>query len=228
MLAQYRASSSRTFATDGFKLVLSRGYIMCLTQSEERTDIMEKENINEIENIVTNPSPTHNTLLTKKTGSNAKKMVAVAVGCFLVGGVAGIGGTLAVERFVVRPHARAVRMVDADGNYIGRSGRTKKSDGDKQANSGSSDKTPSKSGSNSSSGSSKSGQSTSSKSNKARSNRSTDSTPGDNSSGNREDGKARFRDAAKAKRAEKNGQTSPANGTDQTQTTTTGGGANEN
>lgn len=190
---------------------------------------MEKENANEIENIVTNPSPTHNTLLTKKTGSNTKKMVAVAIGCFLVGGAAGVGGTLAVERFVVRPHTRAVRMVDANGNYIGRSGRTKKSDSDTQTNSGSSDKTSSKSGSsNSSSGSSKSGQSTSSKNNKARSNRSTDSTPGSNSSGSREDGKARFRDAAKAKRAEKTSQTSSTNGTDQTQTTTTGGGANEN
>ena len=205
---------------------------MWLILQEERMEIMEKEiekDIEkEVENIVTNPSPTHNTLLTKKTGSNTKKMVAVAIGCFLVGGVAGIGGTLAVERFVVRPHTRAVRMVDADGNYIGRKGRTKKSDSDTQTNSGSSDKTSSKSGSNSSSGSSKSGQSTSSKSNKARSNRSTDSTPGDNSSGSREDGKARFRDAAKAKRAEKTSQTSSTNGTDQTQTTTTGGGANEN
>ena len=191
----------------------------------EKTDTKEPEK--EVENIVTNPSPTHNTLLTKKTGSNTKKMVAVAVGCFLVGGVAGVGGTLAVEHFVVRPHTRAVRMVDADGNYIGRKGRTKKSDSDTQANSGSSDKTSSKSGSsNSSSGSSKSGQSTSSKSNKARSNRSTDGTPGSNSSGSREDGKARFRDAAKAKRAEKTSQTSSTNGTDQT--TTTGGGANEN
>ena len=202
---------------------------MWLIRLEERMENMEKENINEIENIVTNPSPTHNTLLTKKTGSNTKKMVAVAIGCFLVGGVAGVGGTLAVERFVVRPHTRAVRMVDADGNYIGRKGRTKKSDSDTQTNSGSSDKTSSKSGSsNSSSGSSKSGQSTSSKSNKARSNRSTDGTPGSNSSGSREDGKARFRDAAKAKRAEKTSQTSSTNGTDQTQTTTTGGGANEN
>ena len=202
---------------------------MCLIRLEERMEIMEKENANEIENIVTNPSPTHNTLLTKKTGSNTKKMVAVAVGCFLVGGVAGIGGTLAVERFVVRPHTRSVRMVDANGNYIGRSGRSKKSDSDTQTNSGSSDKTSSKSGSsNSSSGSSKSGQSTSSKSNKARSNRSTDSTPGSNSSGSREDGKARFRDTAKAKKAEKTSQTSSTNGTDQTQTTTTGGGANEN
>jgi hypothetical protein len=207
---------------------------MWLIRLEERMEIMEKEiekDIEkEVENIVTNPSPTHNTLLTKKTGSNTKKMVAVAIGCFLVGGVAGIGGTLAVERFVVRPHTRAVRMVDADGNYIGRKGRTKKSDGNTQAQSGDTanapddglddKKTPA--------GDNKSGQGTNSKSNKARSNRSTDGTPGSNSSGSREDGKARFRDAAKAKRAEKNGQTSPANGTDQTQTTTTGGGANEN
>ena len=196
---------------------------------------IEKDIEKEVENIVTNPSPTHNTLLTKKTGSNTKKMVAVAIGCFLVGGVAGVGGTLAVERFVVRPHTRAVRMVDADGNYIGRKGRSKKSDSDTQANSsdpanasdnGSSDG-KSSSGS-SKSGQSKSGQSTSGKSNKARSNRSTDGTPGSNSSGSREDGKARFRDAAKAKRAEKTSQTSSTNGTDQTQTTTTGGGANEN
>lgn len=202
---------------------------MWLTQSEERMEIMEKENANEIENIVTNPSPTHNTLLIKKTGSNKKMMVAVAIGCFLVGGAAGIGGTLAVERFVVRPHTRAERMVDADGNYIGRKGRSKKSDSDTQANS-SDPANASDNGSSdgkSSSGSSKSGQSTSSKSNKARSNRSTDSTPGDNSSGSRQDGKARFRDTAKAKRSEKNGQTSPTNGTDQTQSTT-GGGANEN
>ena len=191
---------------------------------------MEKENVNEIENIVTNPSPTHNTLLTKKTGSNTKKMVAVAVGCFLVGGVAGVGGTLAVERFVVRPHTRAVRMVDADGNYIGRSGRSKRADGNTQAKSGDTANAPDNGSSDgkSSSGSSKSGQSTSSKSNKARSNRSTNGTPGSNSSGSREDGKGRFRDAAKAKRAEKTSQTSSTNGTDQTQTTTTGGGANEN
>lgn len=202
---------------------------MWLTQSEERMEIMEKEIEKELENTEANPSPTHNTLLIKKTGSNKKKMVAVAIGCFLVGGAAGIGGTLAVERFVVRPHTRAVRMVDADGNYIGRKGRSKKSDSDTQANS-SDPENASDNGSSdgkSSSGSSKSGQSTSSKSNKARSNRSTDSTPGDNSSGSREDGKARFRDTAKAKRSEKNGQTSPTNGTDQTQSTT-GGGANEN
>ncbi len=207
---------------------------MWLIRLEERMEIMEKEIEKELgkelENTVANPSPTHNTLLTKKTGSNTKKMVAVAVGCFLVGGVAGVGGTLAVERFVVRPHTRAVRMVDADGNYIGRKGRSKKSDSDTQANS-SDPANASDSGSsdgNSSSGSSKSGQSTSSKSNKARSNRSTDSTPGSNSSGSREDGKARFRDTAKANRAEKTSQTSSTNGTDQTQTTTTGGGANEN
>lgn len=213
---------------------------MWLILQEERMEIMEKEIEKEVENIVTNPSPTHNTLLTKKTGSNTKKMVAVAIGCFLVGGVAGVGGTLAVERFVVRPHTRAVRMVDADGNYIGRSGRSKKSDSDTQANS-SDPANASDNGSSdgkSSSGSSKSGQSTSSKSNKAGANRSTNGTPGSSSSGSkssgsssgngsREDGKARSRDAAKAKRAEKTSQTSSTNGTDQTQSTT-GGGANEN
>ena len=178
----------------------------------------------------TNPTPTHNTLL-KKTGSSKKKIAAIAVCCFLVGGALGVGGTLAVQRFVLRPHMRSERFMDYRRGDRFRNGQdVQDQDGQAQNGQPGQNGQAPDNGNNGNNGApggqDQNSQVQNGKNNKARANRSTNGGPGNRAGGSREDGKTRFREAAQSKRAERDGQ-NPA-GNDQQTDSTTGGGANEN